>query len=110
MAADDAPAGRRPRLMKRYANRKLYDTGSGTLTSMRQVAELVHAGVDIRVVDHDTGADMTGEGLAATLATAISDRTMESDLTLLTLLIRDPDEVLRALVGDQERASDLRAM
>jgi len=47
------------RLIKRYANRKLYDTGSGELTSMRRIEELVRDGIDIRVVDHDTGEDMT---------------------------------------------------
>ena len=109
MASEPAAASG-PRLIKRYANRKLYDTGSGTLTSMRQVASLVHAGVDIRVVDHDTGEDMTGEVLVGILGTSISDRTMEADILLLTSLIRDPGELLRAMVVDQERAEDLKAM
>jgi polyhydroxyalkanoate synthesis repressor PhaR len=109
MASQPAEAAG-PRLIKRYANRKLYDTGSGTLTSMRQVASLVHAGVDIRVVDHDTGEDMTGEVLVGILGTSISDRTMEADILLLTSLIRDPGDVLRAVTVDHERAEDLKAM
>ena len=109
MASEPAAASG-PRLIKRYANRKLYDTGSGTLTSMRQVAALVHDGVDIKVVDHDTGEDMTGEVLVGILGTSISDRTLDADIGLLTSLIRDPAELLRAMTVDEERAEDLKAM
>ena len=67
------------RLIKRYANRKLYDTGSGELTSMRRIEELVRDGVDIRVVDHDTGEDMTSEVLVGILGNSIGDGTIEGD-------------------------------
>lgn len=98
------------RLIKRYANRKLYDTGSGELTSMRRVEDLVRAGVEVRVVDHDTGADLTGGILAGILASAFVDRPNESDIPLLTALIRDPNELLGALLRDEQRADELRAM
>ena len=107
-AAEALPEG--PRIIKRYANRKLYDTGSGTLTSMRKVEDLVRAGVDIRVVDHDSGTDMTGEVLAGILASSFVDRPAESDIPLLTALIRDPGELLQALLRDEQRADELRAM
>jgi hypothetical protein len=98
------------RIIKRYANRKLYDTGSGVLTSMRKVEELVRTGVEVRVVDHDTGADMTGEVLAGILASSFVDRPTDSDIPLLTALIRDPGELLEVLLRDEQRADELRAM
>ena len=104
------PLASAARIIKRYANRKLYDTGSGALTSMRKVEELVRAGVEVRVVDHDTGADMTGEVLAGILASAFVDRPDDSDIPLLTALIRDPGELLEALLRDEQRADELRAM
>ena len=67
------------RLIKRYANRKLYDTGSGELTSLRRIEELVRAGVDIRVVDHDTGEDMTSEVLVGILGNSMGAGTIEGD-------------------------------
>ncbi len=98
------------RIIKRYANRKLYDTGSGELTSMRKVEELVRTGVEVRVVDHDTGTDMTGEVLAGILASSFVDRPTDSDIPLLTALIRDPGELLEVLLRDEQRADELRAM
>jgi polyhydroxyalkanoate synthesis repressor PhaR len=98
------------RLIKRYANRKLYDTGSGELTSMRRIEELLRAGLDIRVVDHDTGEDMTSEVLVGILGNSISDGTIEGDVLLLTSLIRSPDDLLAAMMQDEQRTDELRAM
>jgi polyhydroxyalkanoate synthesis repressor PhaR len=98
------------RLIKRYANRKLYDTGSGELTSLRRIEELVREGVDIRVVDHDTGEDMTSEVLVGILGNSMHDGTIEGDTILLTSLIRTPNDLLAAMVNDEQRTEDLRAM
>lgn len=99
-----------PRLIKRYANRKLYDTGTGELTSMRKIEALVRDGVELRVVDHDSGADMTGEVLAGILGNSFAERPAESDIPLLTLLIRTPGELLEAVLKDEQRTTELRAM
>ena len=98
------------RLIKRYANRKLYDTGSGELTSMRRIEDLVRAGVDIRVVDHDTGQDMTSEVLVGILGNSMHAGTIEGDTLLLTSLIRSPDDLLAAMMNDGQRTEELRAM
>lgn len=104
----EPPAG--ARIIKRYANRKLYDTGSGALTSLKRIEDLVRDGVDIRVVDHDTGTDMTGEMLAGILGSSFAERPAESDIPLLTLLIRTPGDLLQAMLRDGERTEELRAM
>ena len=98
------------RLIKRYANRKLYDTGCGELTSLRRIEELVRAGVDIRVVDHDTGEDTTGEVLVGILGNSVVERPEEADLALLISLIRTPGDLLAAMFLDEERTEELRAM
>ena len=98
------------RLIKRYANRKLYDTGSGELTSMRRIEELVREGVDIRVVDHDTGQDMTSEVLVGILGNSMHDGTIEGDKSLLLSLIRAPEDLLAAMLADEQRTDELRSM
>jgi polyhydroxyalkanoate synthesis repressor PhaR len=98
------------RLIKRYANRKLYDTGSGELTSLRRIEELVREGVDIRVLDHDTGEDMTSEVLVGILGTSIHDGTLEGDTALLLSLIRSPNDLVAAMLNDEHRTDELRAM
>jgi polyhydroxyalkanoate synthesis repressor PhaR len=46
-------------LIKKYANRKLYDTRTSRYITLEGIAELVRDGHDIRVVDRDSGNDLT---------------------------------------------------
>ena len=48
-----------PRLIKKYANRKLYDTHERHYVTLDAVAELVGSGHRIRVVDQVSGDDIT---------------------------------------------------
>jgi len=42
-------------LIKRYANRKLYNTETSSYITLRGVADLLEQGQDVRVVDNETG-------------------------------------------------------
>jgi len=103
------PAGN-IRLITRYANRKLYDTGSRELTSLRRIEELVRAGHDIKVVDHDTSADMTAEVLVSVLSNSIAEQDSTDGIAALLSLIRSPHDVLRSLAADRQRVADLRGL
>lgn len=46
-------------LIKRYANRKLYDTESKRYITLEGIAEMVRQQQDVKVVDHETGEDIT---------------------------------------------------
>jgi polyhydroxyalkanoate synthesis repressor PhaR len=46
-------------LIKKYANRKLYDTRTSKYVTLEGIADLVRAGHDIRVVERDTNNDIT---------------------------------------------------
>ena len=46
-------------LIKRYANRKLYDTESKRYITLDGIAEMIRQQQDVRVVDHETGEDIT---------------------------------------------------
>jgi polyhydroxyalkanoate synthesis repressor PhaR len=50
--------------IKRYENRKLYDTVAKRYISLEEIADLVRAGEEIVVTDNVTGADLTTETLA----------------------------------------------
>ena len=52
------------RTIKRYANRKLYDTRDSRYVTLDHIAAMVRAGDDIRVVDNTTQADLTTATLA----------------------------------------------
>jgi polyhydroxyalkanoate synthesis repressor PhaR len=46
-------------LIKKYANRKLYDTQTSKYITLEGIADLVRDGHEIHVVDRDTGQDLT---------------------------------------------------
>ena len=52
------------RTIKRYANRKLYDTRDSRYVTLDHIAAMVRAGDDVRVVENTTRADLTTATLA----------------------------------------------
>ncbi len=52
------------RRIKRYANRKLYDTTDSRYVTLLDVAEMVRRGERVRIVDHRDGSDLTAVVLA----------------------------------------------
>ncbi|HEX2803801.1 MAG TPA: polyhydroxyalkanoate synthesis repressor PhaR [Sphingomicrobium sp.] len=49
--------------IKKYANRRLYDTESSSYITLDRLAEMVRQGRDFEVVDAKTGEDITGQVL-----------------------------------------------
>ncbi len=45
--------------IKRYPNRKLYDTAAKQYVSLEGIAAMIRRGDEVRVVDHATGEDLT---------------------------------------------------
>ncbi len=54
-------------LIKRYANRKLYNTHTSRYITLKGIAELIEAGDEIRVIDNETGEDITSVALSQIL-------------------------------------------
>ena len=52
------------RLIKRYANRKLYDTQESRYVTLQQIAEFIREGHDVRIVDNRSKEDLTNVTLA----------------------------------------------
>jgi polyhydroxyalkanoate synthesis repressor PhaR len=51
-------------VIKRYSNRKLYDTQESRYVTLEELEELIRAGKEISVVDVSTGEDLTSVTLA----------------------------------------------
>ncbi|MGE5646852.1 MAG: polyhydroxyalkanoate synthesis regulator DNA-binding domain-containing protein [Acidobacteriota bacterium] len=51
------------RVIKRYDNRKLYDTSAKAYVSLPELAALVRSGDEIEVIDNATGEDLTAQTL-----------------------------------------------
>ena len=48
-----------PRVIKKYENRRLYDTEGSRYVNLDEVAKMVRDGIDVQVVDAKTGDDLT---------------------------------------------------
>lgn len=55
------------KVIKRYPNRKLYDTDESRYVNLDELAAMIREGVDVQVVDYKSGEDMTGMVLAQIL-------------------------------------------
>jgi polyhydroxyalkanoate synthesis repressor PhaR len=52
------------RVIKRYANRKLYDTQHSRYVTLDQIAEMIRTGDDVKIVDNKSKEDLTSITLA----------------------------------------------
>ena len=52
------------RVIKRYANRKLYDTRESRYVTLDQIADMIRTGEDVKVVDNNSKDDLTSVTLA----------------------------------------------
>jgi polyhydroxyalkanoate synthesis repressor PhaR len=86
------------RLIKKYANRKFYDTGSTVYVSLGDIAALVREGEEIQVVEYETGNDITCWVLSQILR---EQEKRDSSLPrgLLTALVRRGTDGLNHLRG-----------
>src|ERR1700730_2047385 len=56
--------GKPRRIIKRYSNRKLYDTKDSRYVTLLQIAEMVRAGEEVQIIDNNTKDDLTEITLA----------------------------------------------
>lgn len=52
------------KIIKRYSNRKLYDTERSTYITLEEIRDMVRDGEDIRIIDNATKEDLTNVTLA----------------------------------------------
>lgn len=87
------------RVIKRYANRKLYDTQASSYVTLEQVADLIRQGEDIQVVDNATKEDMTSVTLAQIIFEEEKRQKSFLPLSALQKVIRSGGESLHELVA-----------
>lgn len=80
-------------LIKKYGNRRLYDTGESRYITLEELAEKIRGGTDVRVVDAKTNEDLTQATLTQIiLESGSAHRTLP--VPLLTHMIRLGDDSL----------------
>ncbi len=81
-------------LLKKYANRRLYDTEQSAYVTLTEVAELIKAGNLVKVIDAKTEEDVTAFILSQIIMENARKKNALLPVTLLHLIIRHGDNVL----------------
>jgi polyhydroxyalkanoate synthesis repressor PhaR len=84
----------RRRLIKRYSNRKLYDTEGSRYVTLLEIGDLVRAGEEVEVIDNQTKEDKTEATLALIISEELKERPRGIPLATLKALIRHRGERL----------------
>jgi polyhydroxyalkanoate synthesis repressor PhaR len=80
-------------LIKKYGNRRLYDTGESRYVTLEELAAKIRAGAELRIVDAQSGEDLTQATLAQiVLETGHAAKFLP--IQLLTQMIRLSDDAL----------------
>lgn len=82
------------RRIKRYDNRKLYDTETSEYVSLSDIADLVRSGETVEVVDKATGEDITAQTLTQIILEEGKGGREVISSDLLHTLLRHSGEVL----------------
>src|SRR5579872_6687133 len=80
-------------VIKKYGNRRLYDTVGSRYVNLDDLAALVRAGKEVRVVDAKSGRDLTRVILTQIITEDAKDKPTGLPLELLRQLIMASDEV-----------------
>ena len=80
------------RVIKRYGNRKLYDTGESRYITLDQIAQLVSDGVDLKIIDNQTKDDLTDVTLAQILVEQGRRGKLEHSVSNLRGMIKNTGE------------------
>jgi polyhydroxyalkanoate synthesis repressor PhaR len=75
-------------VIKRYSNRKLYDTQESRYVTLEELEELIRAGKEISVVDVSTGEDLTSVTLAQIILESERNRRATLPTAFLHQLIK----------------------
>jgi polyhydroxyalkanoate synthesis repressor PhaR len=85
-------------VIKKYPNRRLYDTSDSRYINLEDIGELVRKGKDVQVVDAQTGEDLTRVTLTQIIVDDAKQQPTGLPLELLRQLIMSSDQVGREFI------------
>jgi polyhydroxyalkanoate synthesis repressor PhaR len=91
-AADESEDSVDRRIIKRYSNRKLYDTRGSSYVTLLQIAEMIRNGEDVQIIDNATKEDKTDVTLALIISEELRNKPRAIPIPTLKALIRHRGE------------------
>lgn len=94
--------GKEMRIIKRYQNRKLYDTFQSCYVTLEEIAQIMREGVEIQVYDNKTKSDITLPILIQILFSQEQKNYKELDYDFLSRIIRSESGLLTGYIRELE--------
>jgi len=94
------------RLVKRYSNRKLYDTSESRYVTLDEIARWVKAGEEVRIVENESGEDLTAVTFAQIILEEERKKNGFLSLPLLRNLIQHGEAALQGIAATVDRGME----
>jgi polyhydroxyalkanoate synthesis repressor PhaR len=92
------------RIIKRYANRKLYDTQHSRYVTLEQIAEMIRAGDDVKIIDNKSKEDLTSVTLAQIIFEEEKKQKSFLPLQAMRNIIQTGGESISQFVNEAKRS------
>ncbi len=87
-----------PKVIKRYQNRKLYDTSDSCYVTLEDISEMIKMGEEVEIIDNTTKEDLTAVTLAQIIFEEQKKKTNVLPLKTFQDIIRGGSEAIREIV------------
>jgi polyhydroxyalkanoate synthesis repressor PhaR len=94
------------RVIKRYANRKLYDTKESRYVTLDQIAEMIRRSEDVKVIDNNSKEDLTSVTLAQIIFEEEKKQHSFLPLAALRNIIQSGGESLHGLMSQLSESAE----
>ena len=85
------------KIIKRYANRKLYDTEQSAYVTLDEIKEMVRQGEDVQIIDNATKEDLTNPTLAQIIFEQEKGQKRILPLSALRAIIQSSEDFVHRL-------------
>jgi polyhydroxyalkanoate synthesis repressor PhaR len=91
------------RLVKRYSNRKLYDTSESRYVTLDEIARWVKSGEEVKILENESGEDLTAVTFAQIILEEERKKSGLLSLRVMRELIQHGESALQGLAATVDR-------
>src|SRR2546427_10038551 len=95
------------RLVKRYGNRKLYDTSESRYVTLEEIGRWVKAGEEVKILENDSGDDLTAVTFAQIILEEERRKSGLLSLPMLRDIIRHGEAALPNIAATVDRGVEV---
>lgn len=99
-AQDPQKETKQPKIIKRYGNRKLYDTEQSSYVVLKDIAKMIRNNEDVRIIDNETKDDITNSTFTQIIFVSEKNASCSTPLDILKNIIMKGDGSLSNFLAE----------